>query len=150
MLALMYAGELCYWAWEVEGGSLSKEEEEEDGAERKGEREKVTEAEEEGEGGSQLVRGQRQEDDSTAKDRVTGVAGITAHGPQLQPRPPLFSSLLSEINGVEHVQQYCKSFSPAASGQSFLQRYIALAQGPLKDHNWNYARAVELLELLKT
>ena len=148
MLALMYAGELCYWAWEVRCGSDSREEEGKAG--RKEEEERVAEEEEEGEGGSRPAGGKRREDDSAAEDRVTEVVEMTAGGAELQPPLPLFSSLLTVMKGVDCVQQYCKCFSPVVAGRTLLERYIVLAQRPLKDHNWNCARAVELLELLKT
>lgn len=146
MLALMYAGELCYWAWELKCGPQSHEEGEA-GQEEKAMVERRGEVEEgKGEGKPSLRK--RQENGCADKDRVAKVTPHRSEPPP--PPPPLFSSLLSQLKGAGYVQQYCMCFSPTDTGRSFLERYIMLAQGPLKSHNWNYARAVELLELLKT
>lgn len=134
MLALMYAGELCYWAWELMDGLENR---------RIGEKESR-------EGSEKL--------DCTSQDNVQPLDTITVcnslSGVKPLPikpiaNPPLFSGLISLSKGTDYVLQYCVDFSPATIGQRLLEKYVTLAQGPLKDQNWNYSRAVQLVRKLK-
>ena len=210
MLALMYAGELCYWAWEVSGDSGKEREEGGAGKDSIGGR---------GTGGGELKRLEGAMRDQELKDRsisssnedsgsklctsatagnrtenietrlsarergqewestagsvcVSGGSSLnealfteqqqTEHQPQsrltgspgaqpLLPRRelPLFSGLLCQVKGEDHVHKCCSEFSPTARGREILGRYIEMARGPLKEQNWSYARAVQLMVQLK-
>ena len=152
MLSLMYGGELCYWAWEMrresekEGEKEGEEEEEREDNRREGERESKGEGLE----AKTLPQGDR-----TARDREkpsnvmdTDSACVNSLSESLS-TPPLFSNLLSQLKGTEYLQQYCMGFSPAALGLRWLEKYIMLAQGPLKNQSWSFARAVQLVSQLK-
>ncbi|CAI8055748.1 UPF0600 protein C5orf51 [Geodia barretti] len=137
MLALMYSGELCYWAWEIEGSELRT-------------REKVAQ--------TGVDRGPKEEErerktnsktSSKCSDRLDFKTVETCGGGPLPAAMPLFSSLISQLKGRDYFVQYRRDFSAVDIGQSLLKKYIKLAQGPLKSQNWNYARAVELVVQLK-
>ena len=137
MLALMYAGELCYWAWEVSSGSEKRRE---------------------GEGtDTGPSRAEKPEMDCVANERGASSNGedvAAAHSTTSRTQPPsnlpLFSGVLSQIKGEDFVRQYCTHFSPTLVGRTLLERYVMLAQGPLKEQNWSYERAVHLIAQLKT
>ena len=144
MLALMYAGEMCYWAWEL--GNRGR------GNCDRGKVEQVTQTGEEEKG--EVVGRERQR-----RTEECSRVGESSNGGELQvaqtreggtvAAPPLFAGLISLVKGSDYLEHYFASFSAADEGQSLLGRYIKLAQGPLKAQNWNYARAVQLVVQLK-
>ena len=135
MLALMYGGELCYWAWEMEMSDSKKREEEEKARQPGVDREPRRDRE-------RMSNDSRVSSDCLSVERRDRGMGTAA-------APPLFSSLILLLKGRGYLDQYCREFSAASVGQSLLTKYIKLAQGPLKSQNWNYARAVQLVVQLK-
>ena len=142
MLALMYAGELCYWAWELRGG-VEREEEEEEG-------EKKEKAKSGGHKSDCNIQNKMEFVNELDTSAVCNLSSEDNPLP-IQPAtiPPLFSGLISQLKGADYTLQYCKEFSPVTTGQRLLGKYITLAQGPLKNQNWNYLRAAELVRKLK-
>ena len=133
MLALMYGGELCYWAWEVLGEGVKEGEKGAEGCSG---------------GQSEGTKDNCAAEDSEISLRTASLKlGDDSH--PTEPTPALFASLLVLLKGRDYVHQYWGSFSPSRIGQSLLTRYIKMAQGPLKNQNWNYARAVQLVVQLK-
>lgn len=128
MLALMYGGELCYWAWEITE-NIDKKKDKEMGVDRCG--------------------GKHEQSGTTRDDcaSVNSDSSMMKDDGDLQ--LPLFASLLVQLKGRDYVRQYWRIFSPSSIGQTLLRRYIKVAQGPLKTQNWNYARAVQLVVQLK-
>lgn len=137
MLALMYGGELCYWAWEMEKSDSKrrKKREEEEAGQSGVDREPRRDRE-------RMSNDSRAPSDCLSVERRDRGMGTAA-------APPLFSSLILLLKGRGYLDQYCREFSAASAGQSLLTKYIKLAQGPLKSQNWNYARAVQLVVQLK-
>lgn len=136
MLALMYAGELCYWAWELTGEVERKEEEEK--AESGGDKSDCNIQDK--------VEFVNELETSAACNLSSEVSPLPIKPATI---PPLFSGLISQLKGPDYMLQYCVQFSPVTMGQRLLGKYITLAQGPLKDQNWNYSRATELVRKLK-
>ena len=162
MLALMYAGELCFWAWE-QGGKLEKEEEE-------------VEVEEERREGSWKAKNEQNEPNVKGKTAAAGSegkvkykspevektgnkveeaeaaaeipSGASSTTPQEKDTPGgggsrLFS-LLVQLMGAGCAQQQWRGFAPVSLGLELLGRYIEAARGPLRQQNWSYTRAVQL------
>lgn len=149
MLSLMYGGELCYWAWEMRKDSEKKREEE---GEEEEEREDNIERESKGEGleGKTLPQGESATRDREKPSNVMDTESACVNSlSEPFSTPPLFSNLLSQLKGTEYLQQYCVGFSPAVSGLRWLEKYIMMAQGPLKNQSWSYVRAVQLVSQLK-
>ena len=134
MLALMYSGELCYWAWEAE---LRTREAVAQAGVNRGPKEEERE------------RKTHSKTSSKCSDRPDFKTVETRGREPLPAATPLFSSLISQLKGRDYFVQYRRDFSAVDIGQSLLTKYIKLAQGPLKSQNWNYARAVELVVQLK-
>ena len=60
-----------------------------------------------------------------------------------------FYHVMRHTHGKEHVTRWKSEFDPIKQGQEVLSKYIGAARGPLKNHGWNYSRAVELIVKLK-
>lgn len=140
---MMYAGELCYWAWE-EGRGEKREEEEE-----KEERLVAVEKEEERRGGER-----EKEKEGENSQNTTGGEGTAEHLPTEETSSggqtlSEFSSLLKQLMGVDFVHKQWCEFSPVTTGQELLGKYIEMARGPLKHQNWSYTRAVQLAVQLR-
>ena len=137
MLALMYSGELCYWAWETEESEVKKK--------KRGE--EVAEA---GVGRGPVEDRERETRAASTSERLE-LQTVETHSGRGQPlvATPPFSSLITQLKGPDYWEKYKRDFYAVDVGQSLLTKYIKLAQGPLKSQNWNYARAVQLVVQLK-
>jgi len=57
--------------------------------------------------------------------------------------------VMEPAQGEEFVSQWRTNFDPVKLGIGFLSKYIDAARGPLKEHDWNYATAVQFIVRLK-
>lgn len=139
MLALMYAGEMCYWHWELEHG-----------------------------GTCELVQGQSTAAvDGSGELGVTPPAGTEPNaGPAQRSEsepgsvgeigagggsaPSGVFGLMGEMSGLDFVKKWRDEFDPVKLGTDCLSKYIDAARGPLKFQQWNYDRAIQLLIKLKS
>ena len=137
MLGLMYAGELCYWAWE-EGRGGKKEE---------GEEERLVAMEKEGEKREGEMK--EKEGENTSGGEGTAEHSSTEETSSDGRMLPEFSSLLRQLMGADFVHKQWCEFSPVTTGQELLGKYIEIARGPLKHQNWSYTRAVQLAVQLR-
>ena len=58
-------------------------------------------------------------------------------------------NLMVGSKGVVYKEEWCEAFDPVCFCERYLSRYISVARGPLRELNWKYDRAVELLVQLK-
>ena len=136
MLALMYAGEMCYWYWELDRG------------------------------GSELVKGPPTTVNSAgevvsstcvladARSRLrsedkSGSGTGAASGSAMSESGTSPFGLMGSMRGLDFVREWREGFNPAKLGVDYLTKYIDAARGPLKLQQWNYDRAIHLLIRLK-
>ena len=144
MLGLMYAGEMCYWAWEI-GNEVKQTTSE---MVRTEDKHSVRD-------NSKLKKDtanecfhieQRVETADEAAHCVTERELSTDSSADVNSS---FSQLLTSLKGADFVQKWRQDFSPVSVGQEMLAKYIEIAHGPLKHQNWSYTRAVQLAVKLK-
>jgi len=157
MLALIYAGELCYWAWES-------------GTETQLHSQRVTQADTQADTqtklssptamGSQSMLCEHTEARHEPISTNDGVptasrecSGLVARSNDREKscttEPISFYCLMEHLQGEEFVHKWKSEFNAIQCGQEFLTKYIDTARGPLKLQGWSYDRAVKLLVKLK-
>ncbi len=149
MLALMYAGELCYWRWELDGGS--------DGSlSTTDQAEATTPHREKENSNSDLPEASRVsplpsglEIPSSGLEELS----ISEATPRSCASPTTAVDslylLMKHLRGDEFVQRWHLEFDAVVLAQGFLSKYLETARGPLKGQGWSYDRAVQLLVKLK-
>ena len=138
----MYAGEMCYWYWELDrgGGELLQGQPGAAPMGDAGERGMVADA---GTGmGSESKCG-------SSAGYVSGSGGESASGPATPGSRPSPFGLMGAMRGLDFVREWREGFSPARLGVEYLSKYIDAARGPLKLQQWSYDRAIQLLVRLK-
>ena len=160
MLALMYAGELCYWVWETtqahtltlthtqthtQTQSLSpthvKTQTLLSTVSENVTRCKQTEDKED--------RHEDRHKDFTMCERLRTTARGEDRGEPCTVEATSLYSLMEHLQGREFVHKWASEFSAVRYGQDFLGKYVDAARGPLMSQGWSYDRAVQLLVKLK-
>ena len=57
--------------------------------------------------------------------------------------------VMLHTQGLSLVDAWKSDFNSLRHGVEMLSKYISVARGPLKDHGWNYSKAVELMVKLR-
>ena len=155
MLGLMYAGELCYWAWER-------------GAQTQLHSQRVTQADTQTKLLSPTATGSQSTSYRHTQERPQAIStndkvptasrecsGLVARGngddreKSCEAEPVSFYCLMEHLQGREFTHKWKSEFNAVQCGQEFLTKYIDTARGPLKLQGWSYDRAVKLLVKLK-
>ena len=152
MLALMYAGEMCYWHWELDNG----------GAGQEGPVPALTIG-----GGPGVVADagsgipSESESGSSAGHVDGSDSGSSAghvdgsdSGPASCPGTCGYDEalpfvLMGAMRGLDFVKEWREELNPVKLGVDYLTKYIDAARGPLKIQEWNYDRAIQLLIRMK-
>ncbi len=130
MLALAYAGELCYWSWELTAATdaASGDTKSQDAPESKPPPE------------LSKPPSRMKMPEQLARSVLFGN----------RPSPPdSFYLLMKELRGQEYVDKWRSEFRGVDLAQGFLTKYLDTARGALKGKGWSYDRAVQLLVKLK-
>ena len=150
MLALMYAGELCYWCWEQQPGGrgrLPQAVPHPPRTESKSNSLKATAVSSTApEGGFNAAC-----DTSSSSDTPPEAKALseTAASRQQYSQAAWLYQAMEHSQGSEFSSKWAEEFDCVALGQGFLAKYIEVARGPLKPQGWEYDRAVQLLVKLK-
>ena len=152
MLGLMYAGELCFWSWEVAGELTASMTPAAEGRETSCRSEHSSNSEEHAQKETTETRGLGESEAVATgtlegkSDEASGLVPIPS--PEHQHEVSLYS-LMECLQGTEFVRKWQCEFSAVRLGQDFLSKYIDVARGPLRAGGWKYDRAVQLLVKLK-
>lgn len=166
MLALMYAGELCYWIWEttqthtqtlspthtdIQTHTQSQSQIPTTTCTQTHTQKQLLTVSENVTRCKQTEDKGERYDDAVASERLQTTASSNSES---RDEPCIaeatsFYSLMEHLQGKEFVQKWVLEFSTIQYGQDFLTKYVDAARGPLASQGWSYDRAVQLLVKLK-
>ena len=142
----MYAGEMCYWHWELDNGGVGQEGPVPaltiGGAEGTG----VAMAGVQADAGSGICS---ESESGSGAGHVDGCDSGSALCPGASGSEALPFGLMGAMRGLDFVREWREEFNPVKLGVVYLTKYIDAARGPLKFQEWNYDRAIQLLIRMK-